>query len=93
VRVPLKIKLVVGMGVRANLLEPSPAMPRFQGQLSMRLDVSTELSTGDGSQCARSMRLGGQNVDPVVTPSLRSAAAQWMKQRHSGGNGEALHCL
>jgi hypothetical protein len=69
-RVALKIKSVVGMGVRANLLKALPAMPPFQGQLSMRLDVSVELSTGDGGQCVRSVRLGGQNMDPVVTPSV-----------------------
>jgi hypothetical protein len=64
------------MGVRANLLEGSSAMLPFQGQSSMRLDVSAELSTGDGGQCMRSVRLGGWNVDLVVTPSLSSAAAQ-----------------
>jgi hypothetical protein len=55
-------------------------MPPFQIRMSMRLDVFAELSTGDGGQCVQSVRLGGRNVDPVVTPSLSSAAAQQKKR-------------
>jgi hypothetical protein len=71
--VALKIKSVVGYGVRANLLKASQTMPLFQGQSSMRLDVSAELLMGDGGQC---VRLGGRNVDLVVTPSLSLAVVQ-----------------
>jgi hypothetical protein len=39
------------MAVRGNLLEASSAMPPEQGW-PMRLDVSDEMLTGNGCQCA-----------------------------------------